>query len=103
MKQCSFHDFSGVGIKQKSAEPPSTQRREGEAMAKWRPIESAPKDGTPILITDIEQPSAGLLIARWKMDAWWGLPTPRGNCTIWPDATHWMPLPKAPEALGEPS
>ena len=70
-------------------------------MAKWRPIESAPKDGTPILITDIEQPSAGLLIARWKMDAWWGLPTPRGNCAIWPDATHWMPLPKAPEALGE--
>lgn len=65
---------------------------------RWLPIETAPKDGTFVVIADAEQPSAGLLIARWRHDAWWSKPTPSGHSTVWADATHWQPLP-APPAL----
>lgn len=61
----------------------------------WRPIETAPKDGTPILarVTD----ARGFAVVNWcQMDyddnyGW-------ADAAGYPDCTHWMPLPAPPEA-----
>jgi len=74
------------------------------AAPQWQPIETAPKDGTNIL----------LLIDEWAIEGYWrlskwpsgsprwdviGLPSHGCGCCSEPDPepTHWMPLPDAPE------
>jgi hypothetical protein len=58
----------------------------------WQPIETAPKDGTDILLWDGED----VISCRWLDGAWvdsWGLmkyETPSEP------ATHWMPWPEPP-------
>jgi hypothetical protein len=74
----------------------------GERMFNWKPIDTAPKDGTYILVwgEDFDCP----MTARWEIinereavlnDAplrWgWG-----GHGYIFNGLTHWMPAPKAP-------
>jgi hypothetical protein len=69
----------------------------------WRPIESAPKDGTRILAwrPELGEP----YIVRWAVDE------PFGDVETWTtdsegpgysselaDVTHWMPLPPSPES-----
>ncbi len=73
------------------ASPPLHQPQSG-----WLPIETAPKDGSWVLLADAAYPEEALLIARWRHDVWWGKPTPKGHATIWRTATRWMPLPPAP-------
>ena len=54
----------------------------------WQPIESAPKDGTEILL----YPYA---VCKWDTEdgAFF-----RDDSDIWPQhPTHWMPLPKPPK------
>ncbi len=77
-------------------------------MSEWLPIDSAPKDGSRILIGRVR--SAGVHSAHWEVDpswAWEGV----GPCWAvylsdddyyshyipadWP--THWMPLPEPPK------
>ncbi len=81
-------------------------------MSAWQPIETAPKDGTRILMADGKLFTAG----RWAKSIW----TPGGRwSTDYPIAfleddeetvnhdggfdnevdhpTHWMPLPEPPE------
>jgi len=59
----------------------------------WRPIESAPRDKTPILVWDR---IAGVLTAWWDGVEWCHLwdsePIPMPECI-----THWLPLPPPPE------
>lgn len=66
-------------------------------MGEWQPIETAPKDGTPILAYN---PVTGPYQTRhedgeWPMADWYkGDPDHPG---IWyPRPSHWMPLPTAP-------
>ena len=65
----------------------------------WKPIVTAPKDGSFVLICDTEDPSELMIIARWRFGAWRSKPTPSGKSIVWMDATHWMPLPEMPNAL----
>lgn len=58
------------------------------ALPKWQPIETAPKDGTLILVR--EQRCSGLAI-RW--DNGWKY---ESGHTSWLDPEHWMPLPAPP-------
>lgn len=59
-------------------------------MTDWQPMDTAPKDGTRILIWD-----CGCEIASWRTDtkgrAWWS--TGRGSHV---DPKFWAPLPKPP-------
>lgn len=67
----------------------------------WQPIETAPKDGTPVLVyAMIVNPSYWhecmrdlppfMTVARWHNDAGWAV------CEV-REATHWMPLPEPPQ------
>ena len=67
----------------------------------WKPIVTAPKDGSFVLICDTEDPSELMIIARWRFGAWRSKPTPSGKSIVWMDATHWMPLPEMPNGQGK--
>lgn len=90
----------------------------GVIVGKWMPIETAPRDGTPVLVTfasgDIpsgQMTMPGVMVAGW--DAYYA-PGGRGydgGCDGWVDThsgegchlhyghpTHWQPLPEPPEA-----
>lgn len=70
-------------------------------MADWRPIETAPKDGTRALYYQPGNPKASNRRARSAI-----IRTDSFN-KLWPQAhhqfpespyTHWMPLPEPPES-----
>ena len=63
---------------------------EAPRKVEWQPIETAPKDGTPVLVHD----EGAIEIATWDSDsdAW-------RDCSghkMWPSPQHWMPLPDPP-------
>lgn len=78
----------------------------GTALAKWQPIETAPKDGTAILVSN----GHGVWIAKHKAvyqsgynpeSPWFCLMLNKDHIPGKFRAgkpTHWMPLPDAPEA-----
>lgn len=74
-------------------------------MSEWQPIETAPKDGTHILIAT---PGRSVLIAYWREEALferfekgaaWQVFDCEDGWYSWAEkeATHWMPLPEAPK------
>lgn len=70
--------------------------REPELLAGWQLIETAPKDGTEVLLFS----RGDMAICYWRDDGgmtdWtWGLDQ------AFSLPTHWMPLPTAPTAQGE--
>lgn len=88
-------------------EPAPKQREEREEEARiadgWQPIETAPKDGTPILVWDesmgyYNAHSHGQDDRRYAIGYWrtksgkgWG-----NRNTSRPEPTHWQPLPDPP-------
>lgn len=61
-------------------------------MNEWRPIATAPKDGTVIMIHTTAAPN---LPYTCRADDYW-------NGAWWLDtATHWMPLPEPPQPATE--
>jgi hypothetical protein len=58
----------------------------------WQPIETAPKDGTSILLAH-EHPNNGWVMAAARHFAgrWYA----NGGSVVWL-STHWMPLPSPP-------
>ena len=65
----------------------------------WQPIETAPRDGTPILAfrADKLHRFGHMQVTYWRVEedgkgyVGWG----EFNMTHWPP-THWLPLPKGP-------
>lgn len=69
-------------------------------MNTWEPIETAPKDGTEIILGFAHEANIGpVALPRVRSGKWlqthgeWSIAYLRGN-----PPTHWMPLPKPPTA-----
>ena len=72
-------------------------------MAGWQPIETAPRDGSGILVIDsnAEAPQAG---SAWFVHGFWTAVDPEGfesdvrllRSLAWAEPTHWRPLPDPP-------
>jgi hypothetical protein len=66
----------------------------------WQPIETAPRDGTWILVYEgdwIDPRFVGHEVAHWSKSSF-GNPAWRDSSdNVFDGATHWMPLPAAPQ------
>lgn len=71
----------------------------------WKPIESAPTDGTFVLLGDFNYATPAYLIGRWDsvLDVWRGESTRSGRFIYWREATHWQPLQPAAGCYPEPN
>jgi hypothetical protein len=68
----------------------------GALTMEWQPIETAPKDGTPVLgYRDVDGVMATVYWTTW---GGWSLVAPGGYAEEddW-EPTHWMPLPDPPK------
>lgn len=64
----------------------------------WQPIETAPKDGTPVLLFTGEGIlEAYYLYGEWNQSACHSTYEGAGGVVISCKPTHWMPLPEAPK------
>lgn len=64
----------------------------------WQPIETAPTDGTSILLLIEGKCVEGLYCRRQSGEGeWYDVFTPPGYFNDQP--THWMPLPKPPNLV----
>jgi hypothetical protein len=66
-------------------------------MMDWRPIETAPKDQTRILVSKV---GGDVRTASWASKAygggWWDDDFPLETSSRSRNPTHWMPLPEPP-------
>ena len=60
--------------------------------ATWQPIETAPKDGTYVLLYEPRDDDHAIEVGFYECETWYGMDH---IYSIYP--THWMPLPKPPE------
>lgn len=71
----------------------------GETTVEWMPIESAPRDGTEVLVTNYSVPGGfySVTFAQWvaSRGVWWG----RGHLPEYP--TYWQPVPAPPRTATE--
>lgn len=74
-------------------------------MSNWKPIDSAPKDGTRILGASVIHYSlkqklkigGEVAVVRAYNDKWYGISFVKENGFNLNGITHWMPLPEPPE------
>lgn len=97
------HDYNGLATPRARSSHPKT--RDGERIEGWQPIETAPRDGTAILVHS----RAGWIGSV----SWWSdedrdeefddscFQDEHGEPVEPADLTHWMPLPPAPPATSE--
>lgn len=92
-----------VEIQERRASSPAAGR--DAVIEEWRPIESAPKDGSNILIIAGNAYSPEARQGWWGGDAWlfWSRAEKFAAGGIGPmvEVTHWMPLPAPPVSLKE--
>lgn len=67
--------------------------------AGWRPIETAPKDGTHVLAWFPEPEEYEVMIVRYWADGELWMTVGPVEDDVYP--THWMPLPAAPGRTGD--
>lgn len=70
-----------------------------QELGAWQPIETAPKDGTNILLVNRKGNMAtGLWVVNGASKGWWlrGGNEPNTFFNGHHGPTHWMPLPKPP-------
>jgi hypothetical protein len=69
-------------------------------MSDWQPIETAPTDGTNVLIAEVSRGSLGEAYYDYNADQkrWYWANTGAGDYPDphEPSPTHWMPLPAPP-------
>lgn len=68
----------------------------------WQPIDTAPKDGTPLLLTIVgavlePDEDTHCDIGRWDRDFTGKENWCMNRGDFWPGATHWLPIPAAPQ------
>lgn len=77
-------------------------------MSEWQPIETAPKDGTLILVYEPvrQYAEAGIYMVSWDREypyqpkTWcivYSEQDEQGGCATVDWATYWMPLPEPPK------
>ena len=65
-----------------------------EAKLRWLPIDTAPKDGTRILVFAPQVENGWVVLVWWQDDLWIdGDMVALGDDAV----THWMPLPEKPQ------
>lgn len=75
----------------------------------WQPIETAPKDGSWILVYEPGADEPCVYVVQWGVPEWGGGPETWVTIALGPnpdtynaeEATHWMPLPPPPHPIGE--
>lgn len=96
LKAIEIRNFAdGLASAPQPAAKPSVDlaASEGGGVTQWQPIETAPRDGTLVLIREPRRCSglAAMFWGGWKYEF-------GGICYLEP--THWMPLPAAPTGDG---
>lgn len=92
----SFYKEADIDRLMERAEVAEAECKRLQTARKWKPIETAPPDGTPVLV--YASPAHGLegfmCVAAYHPSAGWCVDELR-------EATHWMPLPLPPAPEGE--
>jgi len=66
-------------------------------MSEWQPIETAPKDGTGILVCDAAIAGGSMNVVSYTNEDWPQVWETQEFSVYHVDAfTHWMPLPEPP-------
>lgn len=77
--------------------------REAGALVEWRGIESAPKDGSRVLLGKIVGHPSHKTALWWAVAGYWSERWKNWNDGVEPSGlagpTHWSPLPKPPEGV----
>lgn len=63
-------------------------------MSKWQPIETAPKDGTTVLLFD--EKYDGVCAGKFKDGAWYANGVEKEQM-YYAELTHWQPVPAYPK------
>ena len=71
--------------------------RIGKVMA-WQPIETAPRDGTHVLLFSPDAREPFVRVGFFLDGDWWDTWCERRGFPIDADSSHWMPLPEPPHA-----
>lgn len=61
----------------------------------WQPIDTAPKDGTPILVFGPYEVAGRVNVVKWYCNSW-AVTTDEYGWERVSYATHWQPLPSPP-------
>jgi hypothetical protein len=72
-----------------------------QVVAQWQPIETAPKDGSRVVLANRQTAHTGFWGPRHYGPNWWMVSEHVAAFSTINPPTHWMPLPAAPEAAAE--